>query len=118
MTNWKRLADSNPAPSLLDAIAHAEHEENMFSDEAIEAYIAEMRAVQEQPLNYPIRINNAEGFVAHLRTLPNDEAVALVKHALREGDVSHNRRELLRSDAFTQWLVDMAKSGALVGDDK
>jgi hypothetical protein len=25
MTNWKSLQDSNPEPSLLDAIAHAEH---------------------------------------------------------------------------------------------
>jgi hypothetical protein len=113
MTNWKRLADTNPEPSLLDAIAHAKDEENMFSDEAIEAYIAEMRAVQEQPLNYPIRINNTEGFVAYLRTLPDAEAVALAKHAVREGDIRHNRRELLHNRAFNQWMVDMAKSGAL-----
>jgi len=113
MTNWKRLADRTPEPSLLDAIAHAEHEENMLSDGAIEAYIAEMRAVQEQPLNYPIRINNAEGFVAHLRTLPNDEAVALARHTVREGDIRHNRRELLHNRDFVQWMVDMAKSGAL-----
>jgi hypothetical protein len=118
MTNWKRLADMTPEPSLLDAIAHAEHEENMFSDEAIEAYIAEMRAVQEQPLNYPIRIINVEGFVAHLRTLPDDEAVALATHAVREGDIHHNRRELLRSRGFTQWMKDMVKSGALMGYGK
>ena len=108
MTNWKQLADNNPEPSLLDAIAFAKHEENMLSDEAIEAYITKMRAVHEQPLNYPLRIINAEGFVTHLRTLPNDEAVALVKHAVREGDVSHNRRELFRSRAFTRWMRDMA----------
>jgi hypothetical protein len=118
MTNWKTLQDSNPEPSLLDAIAHARHEENMLSDEAIEAYIAEMRAVHEQPLNYPLRINNAEGFVAHLRTLPDAEAVALVKHAVREGDTRHNREELFRSRAFAQWMKDMAKSGALMGDDQ
>ena len=118
MTNWKSLQDNNPEPSLLDAIAHARDEENMFSDEAIEAYIAEMRAVHEQPLNYPIRINNAEGFVAHLRTLPNDEAVALTKHAVREGDTRHNQNELFGSRGFTQWLKDMVKSGALMGDDK
>jgi hypothetical protein len=48
--------------------------------------------------------------------MPNDEAVALVKHAVREGDIHHNRRELLRSHAFTQWMKDMVKSGALVGE--
>jgi hypothetical protein len=118
MTNWKILFDVNPEPSLLDAIAHAEREENMLSDEAIEAYIAEMRAVQEQPLCYPLRVNNAEGFVAYLRTLPNDEAVALARHAVREGDTRHNQNELFRSRGFTQWLKDMVKSGALMGDDK
>jgi hypothetical protein len=118
MTNWKSLQDINPEPSLLDAIAFAKHEENMLSDEAIEAYITKMRAVHEQPLNYPLRINNAEGFVAHLRTLPDDEAVALVKHAVREGDTRHNREELFRSRAFTQWMKDMVKSGALMGDDQ
>ena len=118
MTNWKRLAAMTPEPSLLDAIAFSEREESMFSDEAIEAYITKMRAMHEQPLNYPLRIINAEGFVAHLRTLPNDEAVALTKHAMREGDINHNRRELLHNRAFNQWMVDMVKSGALMGDDK
>ena len=115
MPNWKLLQDSNPEPSLLDAIAHAKHEENMLSDEAIEAYIAEMRAVHEQPLNYPLRINNAEGFVAHLRTLPDAEAVALVKHAVREGDTRHNREELFRSRAFAQWMKDAATYIATFG---
>lgn len=84
MTDWTTLQDSNPEPSLLDAIAFAEGKMTIY-------------------------INNAEGFVAHLRTLPNDEAVALVKHAVREGDVNHNRRELFRSHAFTRWTRDMAK---------
>jgi hypothetical protein len=110
MTNWKRLADMTPEPSLLEAIAFAEREENMLSDEAIKAYITKMRAVHEQPLNYPLRIINAKGFVTHLRTLPDDEAVALAIHAVREGD---NQQELLRNRAFTQWIVDMAESGAL-----
>jgi hypothetical protein len=118
MTNWKRLADMTPEPSLLEAIAFAEREENMLSDEAIKAYITKMRAVHEQPLNYPLRIINAEGFVTHLRTLPDDEAVALAKHAMREGDINHNRRELLHNRAFTQWMVDMTHSGALMGEDK
>ena len=118
MTNWKRLADMTPEPSLLEAIAFAEREENMLSDEAIEAYITKMRAIHEQPLNYPLRIINAEGFVTHLRTLPNDEAVALVKYAVREGDINHNRRELLHNRAFNQWVVDMVESGALTGDDQ
>ena len=91
MTDWKRLADMTPEPSLLDAIAFAEGK-------------------------WTIHINNAEGFVAHLRTLPDDEAVALVKQAVRQGDTRHNRAELFRSRAFTQWMKDMVKSGALMGD--
>lgn len=93
MTNWKRLADMTPEPSLLDAIAFAEGK-------------------------MTIRINDGERFVDHLRTLPNDEAVALAKQALREGDTRHNQQELFRSRGFTQWLKDMVKSGALMGDDK
>jgi hypothetical protein len=80
-------------PSLLDAIAFAEGK-------------------------WPIHIRDGDEFVAYLRTLPDDEAVALVRQAVRHGDIHHNRRELLRSHAFTQWMKDMVKSGALMGEDK
>jgi len=93
MTNWKRLADMTPEPSLLDAIAFAEKK-------------------------WTIHINDGDGFMDHLRTLPDDEAVALVRQAVREGDTRHNQNELFRSRGFTQWLKDMVKSGALMGDDK
>jgi hypothetical protein len=45
MPDWKQLAAMTPEPSLLDAIAFSEREENMLSDEAIEAYITKMRAL-------------------------------------------------------------------------
>jgi hypothetical protein len=93
MTNWKILFDVNPEPSLLDAIAFSEGKLNVY-------------------------INDGDGFVAYLRTLPDDEAVALVRQAVREGDTRHNQNELFRSRGFTQWLKDMVKSGALMGDDK
>lgn len=93
MTNWKTLLDVNPEPSLLDAIAFAEGKMTIY-------------------------INDGDRFVDHLRTLPNDEAVALAKQALRKGNTRHNRNELFRSRGFTQWLKDMVKSGALTGDDK
>ncbi len=98
MTNWKRLADMTPEPSLLDAIAFAEGDMTI--------------------LEYVRHIRNADNFVTHLRTLPDDEAVALATQALREGDINHNRRELLHNRAFTQWMVDMAHSGALMGYGK
>ena len=88
MTNWKQLAAMTPEPSLLDAIAFAEGELTI--------------------LEYVRYIRNADNFVAHLRTLPDAEAVALVKQAMREGDINHNQRELFRNRAFTQWMVDMA----------
>lgn len=39
MTDWKTLQDSNPEPSLLDAIAHAE--KNKTIDKRINAMLAE-----------------------------------------------------------------------------
>jgi RNA polymerase-interacting CarD/CdnL/TRCF family regulator len=93
MPDWKQLAAMTPEPSLLDAIAFAEGK-------------------------MTIHICNGDGFVAHLRTLPDDEAVALVIQAVREGDTRHNQNELFRSRAFAQWMEDMVKSGALMGDDK
>ena len=91
MTNWKRLADMTPEPSLLDAIAFAEGDLTI--------------------LEYVRHIRNADNFVDHLCTLPDDEAVALVRQALREGDKRHNQQELFRNRAFTQWMVDMATCG-------
>jgi hypothetical protein len=88
MPDWKQLAAMTPEPSLLDAIAFAEGELTI--------------------LEYVRYIRNADNFVAHLRTLPDAEAVALVKQAMREGDINHNQRELFRNRAFTQWMVDMA----------
>ena len=88
MADWKQLAAMTPEPSLLDAIAFAEGELTI--------------------LEYVRYIRNADNFVAHLRTLPDAEAVALVKQAMREGDINHNQRELFRNRAFTQWMVDMA----------
>lgn len=93
MTNWKRLADMTPEPSLLDAIAFAEGK-------------------------WAIHIYDGDDFVAHLRTLPDDEAVALATQAVREGDTKHNHRQLFLSRSFVQWLKDMVKSGALMGGDK
>jgi hypothetical protein len=93
MTNWKTLLDVNPEPSLLDAIAFAEGTINIY-------------------------VHDGDGFVAHLRTLPDDEAVALAKQALRGGNRRQNQNELFRSHAFTQWMVDLVKSGALMGDDQ
>ena len=88
MADWKQLAAMTPEPSLLDAIAFAEGELTI--------------------LEYVRYIRNADNFVDHLRTLPDAEAVALVKQAMREGDKHHNQRELFRNRAFTQWMVDMA----------
>jgi hypothetical protein len=88
MPDWKQLAAMTPEPSLLDAIAFAEGELTI--------------------LEYVRYIRNADDFVAHLRTLPDAEAVALVKQAVREGDKRHNQQELFRNRAFTQWMVDMA----------
>jgi hypothetical protein len=88
MPDWKQLATMTPEPSLLDAIAFAEGELTI--------------------LEYVRYIRNADDFVAHLRTLPDAEAVALVKQAMREGDKRHNQQELFRNRAFTQWMVDMA----------
>jgi len=39
MTNWKSLQDTNPEPSILDAIAHAE--KNKAIDKRINAMLAE-----------------------------------------------------------------------------
>jgi hypothetical protein len=61
---------------------------------------------------------DGDDFVAHLRTLPDDEAVALATQAVREGDTKHNHRQLFLSRSFVQWLKDMVKSGALMGGDK
>jgi hypothetical protein len=88
MTDWKQLAAMTPEPSLLDAIAFAEGDMTI--------------------LEYVRHIRNADNFVDHLRTLPDDEAFALVRQALREGDTRHNQQELFRNRAFTQWMVDMA----------
>lgn len=58
----------------------------------------------------PIRIDDGAGddFVRHLRTLPDKEAVALCKHAVKVGpDAHHNIRQLSLSHTFTQWLLDM-----------
>lgn len=93
MPDWKQLAAMTPEPSLLDAIAFAEGKMTIY-------------------------INDGDRFVDHLRTLPDDEAVALVRQSVREGDTRHNQNELFRSRGFTQWLKDMVKSGALMGDDK
>jgi hypothetical protein len=41
MPDWKTLQDSNPEPSLLDAIAFAEHEKNKAIDKRINAMLAE-----------------------------------------------------------------------------
>jgi hypothetical protein len=100
MPDWKQLAAMTPEPSLLDAIAFAEGELTI--------------------LEYVRYIRNADNFVAHLRTLPDAEAVALVKQAMREGDINHNQRELFRNRAFTQWMVDMATYIVTFGqgDDK
>jgi hypothetical protein len=95
MPDWKQLAALTPEPSLLDAIAFAEGDLTI--------------------LEYVRHIRNADNFVDHLRTLPDDEAVALVRQALREGDKRHNQRELFRNRAFTQWMVDMATYIATFG---
>ena len=47
MTNWKSLQDTNPTPSLLDAIAHAE--KNKATDERINAMLAEHGIVLSVP---------------------------------------------------------------------
>jgi hypothetical protein len=39
MTKWKDLQDTNPEPSLLDAIAHVEREEDKIPD----AHVAHMQ---------------------------------------------------------------------------
>lgn len=98
MPDWKQLAAMTPEPSLLDAIAFAEGELTI--------------------LEYVRYIRNADNFVAHLRTLPDAEAVALVKQAMREGDINHNQRELFRNRAFTQWMVDMATYIVTFGQGK
>jgi len=49
--------------------------------------------------------------VAHLRTLPNDEAVKLANQAMRGDNQRQNQQALLRNRAFSQWLVDMAECG-------
>jgi len=62
----------------------------------------------------PITIYEGRGddFAAHLRTLPDEEAVALATHAVRTGlDKEHNKRVLFRSMAFLDWVLDMDAKG-------
>lgn len=59
--------------------------------------------------------DKADEFVEHLRTLPDDDAVALAKTALREANREHNTRVLFRSKAFTTWMLDMHKKGLISG---
>ena len=56
-----------------------------------------------------------DAFTAHLRTLPDEEAAALAKVALREGFRERNGRELFKSKAFKDWMLEMDKRG-LFGD--
>lgn len=91
MPDWKDLMDVNPEPSLLDAIAFAEGRMN-------------------------IHIRDGDGFVSYLRTLPDAKAVELVKKAVRDGNAGHNQRELFRAHGFIEWMKDMVKSGALLGE--
>lgn len=58
-----------------------------------------------------IYVYNGDDFVAHLRTLPNDEAVKLANQAMRGDNQRQNQPALLRNRAFSQWLVDMAECG-------
>lgn len=65
-------------------------------------------------LDKPIRIHEGHGdaFVALLRTLPDEEAVALAKHAVRVGlDKEHNQRVLFRAKTFPDWLLEMDAKG-------
>lgn len=65
-------------------------------------------------LDKPIRIHEGHGdaFVALLRTLPDEEAVALATHAVRVGpDKEHNQRELFRAKTCADWLLEMDAKG-------
>jgi len=86
MTNWKILFDVNPEPSLLDAIAFSEGKLNVY-------------------------INDGDGFVAYLRTLPDADAVSIAKQAVRGGYREHNTRELFRSRSVIDWLIEMQERG-------
>lgn len=62
----------------------------------------------------PIVIYEGRGaeFVTHLRTLPDEEAVALAKYAVTVGpDKEHNQRELFRTKTFPDWLLEMDAKG-------
>lgn len=65
-------------------------------------------------LDKPITIYEGRGddFVAYLRTLPDEEAVALAKHAVTRGlDKDRNARELFRARTFPEWLLEMDAKG-------
>ena len=60
----------------------------------------------------PITIHSGDAFVAYLRTLPDEEAVALAKHAVTRGlDKKHNQRVLFRAKTFPDWLMEMDAKG-------
>lgn len=62
--------------------------------------------------------DRADEFVAHLFTLPVEEAVALTKTAVRGANRRQNTHALFRSKAFVVWLaredVQIAAFGAVL----
>lgn len=62
----------------------------------------------------PVTIYKGRGddFVTYLRTLRDEEAVALAKHAVTVGlDKNDNIRELFLSRTFPSWLLEMDAKG-------
>lgn len=65
-------------------------------------------------LDKPITIYEGRGddFVAYLRTLPDEEAVALVMHAVTVGpDKGRNADALFRARTFPKWILEMDDKG-------
>ena len=52
-----------------------------------------------------IEEDRADEFVAHLQSLPVDEAIALAKDAVRGANRAHNSRVLFRAKSMAAWLV-------------
>lgn len=83
-----------------------------ITDEKTRAFVFEHERTHAKMQALYIPEGHGVAFFALLRTMPDEEAVALATHAVRNGpDRGHNQRELFRVKGFADWLVEMDAKG-------